>query len=472
MASRKKKQSKKPKKQKRRNHGVFGDENQATSRSSSISDQEQKELELELRKRLAKYDRRMFNPALAMYVSQPDLLNSKGKISKKLKIPRNKLRHLERFSSELRKRPPFDLGKCVLELLVSGMCTIDYLEQLDDKSTIAAVGKHIASISMLHMFAERSQELDDLSLSEKEHTLQFAEQCLVGTMGDLQPGQSAAVAIGSPKTAAIFNDRIWCLDPAAPRNIRFSAETPEELICRGLFPFIAYHRFERKEQSFSTEEWLEEVARLYSNAQALRIIEIECARRIEPMICSPVTRKTGRHVPAFTASEAALAKHLGSDSSRQVLAFVLQSVPVVDESQLEWQQVEELRNDDESRKKVRRLLNWIDAETRTTSLASLSDKIHMCMDEYTDALAKHGVLTNKGCIEALLDWKAVSALVASAGIAIETGSAAALLASGLGGTAFLGKALFTSRTIARELRADLGTRPVAILCDLQHSPGK
>jgi|GEM_PF-2808912 hypothetical protein len=71
-----------------------------------------------------------------------------------------------------------------------------------------------------------------------------------------------------------------------------------------------------------------------------------------------------------------------------------------------------------------------------------------------------------GCIEAVMDWKAILALLGTSAATYSiTDSQPLLIAEGLAGAAFLGNALLKSRSIARRLEAELNANPVAFLCE-------
>jgi len=172
-------------------------------------------------------------------------------------------------------------------------------------------------------------------------------------------------------------DRVWCLDPSAPRDIRFHAATLEETLCCGLFPIVAQHKLSFGTIASTTEVWMKEVDRLYSSASALGVIEDECASRLESAICAPIAKRIGRAAPAFTGSETVLTQHLGVGSTQQVLSLVFESIPIIDEAELDWGQVREMRADEECTTKIRRLLHWIDSERQNQSPDYIRDRIHV-----------------------------------------------------------------------------------------------
>ena len=215
----------------------------------------------------------------------------------------------------------------------------------------------------------------------------------------------------------------------------------------------------------SDADWLVEIASVFADFETAIRIEANFSPQIEQMLCSPIHRRTGLPVCAFTASKTAHDGHLGN-SVHQALALAFDSIPIIDESKLQWNQILEVRSDAEARTKIRRLVHWMEGELKGNSLEYLRDEIHLRMEDYMSASRKHGMEVSIGCIEAVMDWKAILALLGTSAATYSiTDSQPLLIAEGLAGAAFFGNALLKSRSIARRLEAELNANPVAFLCE-------
>lgn len=96
-----------------------------------------------------------------------------------------------------------------------------------------------------------------------------------------------------------------------------------------------------------------------------------------------------------------------------VLTAAISNIGVVDEAALEWRQVEEVRQDEESCKALRRLRHWFDAGLAQRDQAFVEDEISKRLEAYDRALRKHGVLTVIGELQSMVNSPAVVGALAA-----------------------------------------------------------
>lgn len=214
----------------------------------------------------------------------------------------------------------------------------------------------------------------------------------------LLPAKGETVAISfKPKTAALCYDRIWSpSDTEVPKVIRCWGGSTAELNGRGLAadwniktnrePIVAMCGPEEKRLQLlraSTDHGLglvlREVARSFSTEHGI------------PM------------VPIYNLSADRNSEY--REGERQVIVATLSNLQIVDETNLTWVQVLEFRKDEEIRNKYKRFLHWLDKEMVGKNQAFFEDEIAIKLENYEDALKKHGIKTALGTIEEALDGK-------------------------------------------------------------------
>ena len=156
------------------------------------------------------------------------------------------------------------------------------------------------------------------------------------------------------------------------------------------------------------------------------------------------------------------------------LAFLaaLDNVPIINESQTSWRQIVEFKSDHEAHRKYRDLSLWLRTGLSATSRQEATDVIGRMVDDYAEAIRKHGFRTKLSLVQFIFDARQLlPSTTVGATSALLTGSAQmALLGSGL---------VLGAQTVAwaAKRRLALGevqrgeNREVAILYDLQNKFG-
>lgn len=418
-------------------------------------------LKLQFKEYFASHAARPADPFVEDAIDRPSrkVANIK-ELSKLLKVHEQDI-ELAKTNSRFLTRKPIEVSKATLELLSGGHIELQHV--VSNKKITNALLQEFIQQYAVHSLAELKDELKEDS-SDEDSVVDFYKHWYPKIAGDVLKTDRLAVALSVPKTASIFFDRVWCLDPKTPKSVRFVTGAPEEFLVKGLLPFMTNLKLDLHDK-LSDADWLVEIASVFADFETAMRIEANFSPQIEQMLCSPIHRRTGLPVCAFTASKTAHDGHLGN-SVHQALALAFDSIPIIDESKLQWSQILEVRSDAEARTKIRRLVHWMEGELKGNSLEYLRDEIHLRMEDYMSASRKHGMEVSIGCIEAVMDWKAILALLGTSAATYSiTDSQPLLIAEGLAGAAFLGNALLKSRSIARRLEAELNANPVAFLCE-------
>lgn len=214
-----------------------------------------------------------------------------------------------------------------------------------------------------------------------------------------EPGESLAVSVMTPKTAALAFDRVYripaLVEPIPPSVGFYGATVPEILWWAGGLLALAAEQL---------------------NIPALRIGtgpgSPEAERTNLRLVCSEFPRVFGA-TPTIFYHAAGSQSHDFPKGSRQVLAAAIHNIALVNEDDLNWEQVLEFRRDRQARVKYRRLVRWIDTELATQSPAVVEDLIATRLDDYEWALRKHGIRTTIGALSCLLDPKFLAATSAA-----------------------------------------------------------
>ena len=207
--------------------------------------------------------------------------------------------------------------------------------------------------------------------------------------------ETAAVAIGLEKTAALFYDRIWSPYPClVPRDMHFcGASQPERAA-------VSIVRFQlRKEGAAGSgfPELFREVTR--EMVKSRWTLTRQGALRRKPPFTTLQRdlaeefwkRHKIRVVPIYSSK-----RDRNQDFPRgpqRVLVAVLSGLPLPIEKDLSWEQVAELRKNQDAKAKCRRLLHWLDADMAGKSVGFISDRLATSLANYEKAVRKHGIKT-------------------------------------------------------------------------------
>ncbi|MCX6539248.1 MAG: hypothetical protein NT151_10010 [Acidobacteria bacterium] len=272
------------------------------------------------------------------------------------------------------------------------------------------------------------------------------------------PGESLAIALVRPKTAALAFDRIWGLDVNLPPSIRFGglaygeydivisavANCWDRIVRRceqglpwddsmddhvqlaegllhdqnlscplELFGPLDQHRRARARLPHSDDSATLRTGGLAAELQDRWVLDLQ--RLITTAIGMTLGQIVGQDI--VTVHDSTHARDAGClKSAEPALLGILDGLRIVDERRLSWEMVEEFRADPEARRKYKRLLHWLRTSMASKSQREVEDEVGCRLEEYEWALKKHGIETLLGHIESVLDPRFLAPTVGLGGI--------------------------------------------------------
>jgi len=259
---------------------------------------------------------------------------------------------------------------------------------------------------------------DDIRQIFRQHMGENAEP-LLSAFGDFfsrmervdlpETGQTAAIALTSPKTAALCYDRVWSgLREDIPAGIGFRGHSAAE---SGLLFLVALTKALQALGSSASRLYLEAGQRLIEALGYDSVPDEQAMDRLSRKLAEGFANEY--RIATTTIFREPRDRDLAyGEGAREAIVAVIQDVPVVAEEELTWEQVAEFRRDAEMLRSFRKLVHWLDSSLVGKSHGFICDEIAVRLDHYDVAIRKHGLRTKLGILSAVLDRKAV--LTASA----------------------------------------------------------
>ncbi len=101
--------------------------------------------------------------------------------------------------------------------------------------------------------------------------------------------------------------------------------------------------------------------------------------------------------------------------NHQVIISTLENLQIIDENELTWDQVSEFRKDTSCQRKYQHFLHWLDGSMLGKSQNFIEHEIEQRIEDYREAISKHGIKTLLGAVSDILDPKIFAA--AAVGVA-------------------------------------------------------
>ncbi|MCX5889368.1 MAG: hypothetical protein NTY36_07935 [Deltaproteobacteria bacterium] len=209
--------------------------------------------------------------------------------------------------------------------------------------------------------------------------------------------ESIAVSL-TPKTAALFYDRIWesrAFFPDAPKEISIYGATEEEIWIDALH--VA-----------SKDRTDDRLARLIIKTENPILKQIF---KRKPL-CRKISEALYEHhkfnvIPIYESIDSLKEEY--QPGNKEIIFAAIKNIGIVDEDKLEWSQVMEFRKDLNARKKYRRMIHWLDTEMVGRPANFIADRIAIKLEDYEWALKKHGIEAVTGCLSRIIDPKFIAA---------------------------------------------------------------
>jgi hypothetical protein len=234
---------------------------------------------------------------------------------------------------------------------------------------------------------------------------------LLGTPVLPKANETVAVTFKTPRTAALFFDRIWCSPgelSSIPQDIAVYGATVTEI-----WPFY-FHAL----QGTELDPDLRKVREFFVNGDPAAEEWIDREMMPTRLFSEALARERGVKAIPFYESMGDLEKDYRPGHS-EVIVAALSGLGITNEKELSWDQVIEFRNDSAAKTKLRRLRHWLDSTIMDKPLSFVCDEIAIKLDDYEWALKKHGIKTITGTATELLDPKFLACVAASsAGLAL------------------------------------------------------
>lgn len=207
----------------------------------------------------------------------------------------------------------------------------------------------------------------------------------------LKIGESAAATLTYPKISAILYDRIWAgitlWEPEAPLEVLF----PTESDC--CIQFL----FDEGGATLPTPEKVRN--RIRGNP--------EHYEKTLPANVRDLEKKFKRRITTVFAAESVYDATYRPGRT-DVLVAALSNVPFINEQQLVWEQVLEVRRDKIARGSVKAFFKWADTAFIGKGEGEIVDLIGERLADYEEALKKHGIDKVIASLETILDFKTLA----------------------------------------------------------------
>lgn len=235
------------------------------------------------------------------------------------------------------------------------------------------------------------------------------------------PNETSVVTFTVPKTAALCYDRVWAgIRYDIPESVGFRGASSREkyvMATGDLLDMFAELPTggDVREQQLAAELWKVAADSFFGTVSPGDADPGKVLESIARGIADGLTDEHGiLAVPLYDSRKARDAEYRTGD--RSVVVATLSNVALVDEDQLTWEQVIELRGDATLLRNFRRLMHWLDGEMVGKSSSFIQDEIANRLEDYEATVRKHGLETRIGILESIIDSKTLlggSAAVAS-----------------------------------------------------------
>jgi hypothetical protein len=332
-----------------------------------------------------------------------------GDLASIFDYPVDKLNGLKVHLKSLASGPPYNVGQVMIELLATSHASPEDLLITGEGPINIAQAAFSAEIVSESIIESKQMEifedvLDDRSLefASRQNDLNTIQDAIKMNGGlkkkkwaPVGSKESLVIAIAKPRSAALFWDRVWTLDRTIPSNIGFRSGHAIEKLALGLVPSLV--------RKFTSKDGTEKdriVGDFFSDPVNEAFVSTQFASLLEPAFADI----SSLPIQKYYASDESLRSSYDIGSTPMVIAAI-ESFGWIDEKQLTWEHVAEVRNDSQSRIALTRMLHWIDASMAGKPLSYIEDEIQVRMHDYQRATEKHGIKVSLGSIGTFLDVK-------------------------------------------------------------------
>lgn len=206
--------------------------------------------------------------------------------------------------------------------------------------------------------------------------------------------EKCIVSFLRPKSAALFCDRVWSINPIPDyESIAFGWNFPIEIRTHALLDLCTINHT----RQFGDSVPLPEEEGPYTEV-------ISFIGNFEKDLAHDYHQHFGAKVlPLYHSAKRRDAQYLPGDEA--LILAISEELAIVDEDALSWEQVMDFRNDREVRTAYRKFIHWLDKEMVNKPASYIADELLIRLERYEWALKKHGIQTVTGVISTTLDPK-------------------------------------------------------------------
>jgi hypothetical protein len=210
-----------------------------------------------------------------------------------------------------------------------------------------------------------------------------------------KPGETSCVTLRCKKTAALLFDRIW--DPGTTGPFKSFWSELDESASIGVPDEVRFYR---------------SITALASIADATNL---KGEREDFPRDVVHLVAKHTGCVAIYPDADRFTREFQKGDYG--LIALAIQNLQIVDEDALDWERVLQFREDKESRKRYIRFHQWLNSEMLGKSEREIKDLVWLKLEDYHQALKKHGITTVLGELKRVLDPKVLLPTAGAGGAA-------------------------------------------------------
>ncbi|WP_420629154.1 hypothetical protein [Candidatus Leptofilum sp.] len=150
--------------------------------------------------------------------------------------------------------------------------------------------------------------------------------------------------------------------------------------------------------------------------------------------------------------------------------IVLANLDLIDAESLEWNQILNIRTDEESALRLRRLRTFMFENFDGMPKSYIEDKLGVMVEDYKAAVEKHGAGLVKTAIQAVASDKFLTG--ATAGVLAAVAGATVPISSAIGAVASLAGVLIEVRSSRQKAKIDFAQSPVRFIIDIENAAGQ
>lgn len=246
----------------------------------------------------------------------------------------------------------------------------------------------------------------------------------------LPNNNETAVITFNCKTAALFYDKVWC-PPFYKDSLKTFEDIPEDIIFYGTEDDIS-----QLKEHYQVDVYERVKETLTHRSKDVPVNKTTYLPELKPVVGEIFRNLAVLFADRYKITAATLYDNSELQSSsyqegeKDVIISTIENLQIVDEEKLAWEQVLELRNDEQSKAKYKRFIHWLDKEMVGKSQSFIEDEIAIKLEDYEQTLKKHGIKTMLGTVKEIINSKSFLAGAGLGSFGFSLGNPLAAFAGG------------------------------------------